>query len=148
MTAMVWGQFVFLAIGISVTSWVASMLKRHGVLFSTKGDKYDVETGPAMCHLLVVGFCLVCFGIISIALSFGGNAISIQECVEVFSSKLGWVIVLIGILHFFMVSVLVGMSRRYTSPLSGYRPNPATGTAPVLNADDNISQDSSGAKPV
>lgn len=117
MTAFVGGQFVFLATGIIVVCWVASMLRKHGVMFSTKGDRYDSETGPAMCHLLVVGFCLVCLGMISIALSFGGNAVTIQECVEVFSSKLGWVIVLIGILHFLMVSILVNMGRRYTSPL-------------------------------
>lgn len=64
-----------------------------------------------MCHLLIVGFCLVCFGIVSLALGMGSQGITLQACIETLSSKLGWVVLIIGAMHFLMLSVFAAMGQ-------------------------------------
>ena len=103
---------IFVAAGVGVTLWVARKLDIHGVTFARAGDRYDAETGPAMSHLLVVGFALVGLGIVSLALGIGSNAQTLQQCIESLSSKLGWVIMIIGLMHFTMLTVFAAMGRR------------------------------------
>ena len=67
-----------------------------------------------MSHLLVVGFALVSLGIVSLALGLGSNAQTLQQCIESLSSKLGWVILSIGLLHFIMLMVFAAMGQQFT----------------------------------
>ena len=110
---------IYVFAGVSVTWWVARKLDQHGVVFARSGDKYDDETGPAMSHLLVVGFALVALGVVSLALGIGSSVSSVQQCIESLSSKLGWVIMAIGALHFSMLAVFAAMGRKYGTPSSG-----------------------------
>ena len=72
MTTMIISTYsIFAAAGVGVTLWVAHKLDLHGVTFAKAGDRYDAETGPAMSHLLVVGFALVALGVVSLALGNG-----------------------------------------------------------------------------
>ena len=104
---------IYVTVGTGITVWVARKLDVHGVTFAKSGDRYDAETGPAMSHLLVTGFSLVAFGIVTLALGLGSNARTVQECIEALSSKLGWVIMIIGLLHFIMLTVFAAMGRRF-----------------------------------
>ena len=114
MTTMIIATYsIFAAAGVGVTLWVAKKLDIHGVTFAKSGDRYDAETGPAMSHLLVVGFALVAFGVVSLALGMGSNAQTLQQCIESLSSKLGWVIMIIGLLHFIMLTVFAAMGRKW-----------------------------------
>ena len=124
MTTMIISTYAIYAItGIGVAIWVARKLDIHGVTFAKNGDRYDTETGPAMSHLLVVGFSLVAFGVVSLALGIGSNVQTVQQCIEALSSKLGWVIMIIGMLHFVMLTVFAAMGR--TAP-AGLAPTTAT----------------------
>ena len=115
MTTMISLTYVAYAIaGTGVTIWVSRKLDVHGVTFARSGDRYDAETGPAMSHLLVTGFSLVAFGIVSLALGLGSNAQTLQQCIETLSSKLGWVIMIIGLLHFTMLTVFAAMGRKFS----------------------------------
>lgn len=130
MTTMIISTYsIFAAAGIGVTLWVARKLDIHGVTFAKSGERYDAETGPAMSHLLVVGFALVSLGIVSLALGLGSNAQTLQQCIESLSSKLGWVIMSIGLLHFIMLMVFAAMGQKFTPrpPLAG-RGNAGVGT--------------------
>ncbi|MEZ6121691.1 MAG: hypothetical protein R3C49_00790 [Planctomycetaceae bacterium] len=120
--------------GVGVTIWVAGKLDRHGVTFARSGDRYDAESGPAMSHLLVVGFSLVSLGIVSLALGNGSRIETAQQCIESLSSKLGWVIMLIGVMHFSMLAVFASMGRRHSSaePSDQTRPAQATPTTSEL----------------
>ena len=106
---------IFAAAGVGVTLWVARKLDIHGVTFANAGERYNAETGPAMSHLLVVGFALVSLGIVCLALGLGSNAQTVQQCIESLSSKLGWVIMSIGLLHFIMLMVFAAMGQTLTS---------------------------------
>ena len=128
MTTMIVSMYsIFVAAGVGVTLWVAHKLDLHGVTFAKAGDRYDAETGPAMSHLMVVGFALVALGVVSLALGLGSNASTLQQCIESLSSKLGWVIMIIGLLHFSMLTVFAAMGRRFTpnSVNHGKASNPA-----------------------
>ncbi len=118
MTPIVWTYVAYLLAGITVTCWVAKTQRTHGSTFARTGDRYDSETGPAMCHLLVVGFCLVSFGLLSLMMGTGGNGQTLQACIELVSSKLGWVIMAIGAMHFAMLSVFAAMGRRIDGTFS------------------------------
>lgn len=111
-TMIITAYSLFVAVGVGVTLWVARKLDIHGLTFAKAGDRYDAETGPAMSHLLVVGFSLVALGIVSLALGIGSNAQTLQQCIESLSSKLGWVIMIIGLMHFTMLTVFAAMGRR------------------------------------
>ena len=126
---------IFVAAGVGVTLWVARKLDIHGVTFARAGDRYDAETGPAMSHLLVVGFALVGLGIVSLALGIGSNAQTLQQCIESLSSKLGWVIMIIGLMHFTMLSVFAAMGRRLN-------PNTAktAGSGNAVDSDGTVHQ--------
>lgn len=117
-TPIVWTYLAYLAAGITVTCWVARTQRTHGSTFARSGDSYDAETGPAMCHLLVVGFCLVSFGLLSLNMGVGGSAQSLQACIELISTKLGWVIMAIGAMHFIMLAVFAAMGRKTLLPFS------------------------------
>lgn len=112
MTPITWTYLAYFVAGVSVTCWVAKTQRQYGVAFARRGDRYDAETGPAMCHLLIVGFCLVCFGIVSIALGLGSKGLTLESCIEALSSKLGWSILLIGAIHFLMLSAFAAMGKR------------------------------------
>jgi len=103
---------IFVAAGVGVTLWVARKLDIHGVTFARAGDRYDAETGPAMSHLLVVGFALVGLGIVSLAPELGSNAQTVQQCLESLSSKLGRTILVLGVMHFFNLITLCWLRDR------------------------------------
>jgi len=103
---------IFVAAGVGVTLWVARKLDIHGVTFARAGDRYDAETGPAMSHLLVVGFTLVGLGIVSLAPELGSNAQTVQQCLESLSSKLGRTILVLGVMHFFNLITLCWLRDR------------------------------------
>ena len=129
MTTMIISTYsIFAAAGIGVTLWVARKLDIHGVAFAKAGERYDSETGPAMSHLLVVGFALVSLGIVSLALGLGSNAQTLQQCIESLSSKLGWVIMSIGLLHFIMLMVFAAMGQKFT-PAPGLSARGNAGTS-------------------
>ena len=44
--------------------------------------------------------------------SLRSNAQTLQQCIESLSSKLGWVIMIIGLMHFTMLTVFAAMGRR------------------------------------
>jgi hypothetical protein len=51
-------------------------------------------------HLLVVGFYLVNIGYVTLALKTGSSLESLRESIELVSTKLGLVLVVLGIMHF------------------------------------------------
>ena len=63
-------------------------------------------------HLLVVGFYLVNIGFVTLALKYGDKAVDAQTGLEILSSKVGMVLVVLGIMHFFNLFVFSKMRRR------------------------------------
>ena len=112
MTPIVWTHLAYLAISIPLTIWVARTLHRNGRVFLV--DCFHGNTGLAdsINHLLVVGFYLINVGFVTLALRFGVTAADLQEALESLSTKIGVVMLVLGVMHFLNLAIFTNCRRR------------------------------------
>ena len=103
---------VYLAVSLMVTVWVARTLHRNGRVFLVDAFGGNADLADSVNHLLVVGFYLVNIGFVTLALKYGDKAADAQTALEVLSSKVGLVLVVLGIMHFFNLFVFSKLRRR------------------------------------
>ncbi len=122
MNGMAWTYLVYLAITIGITIWVARTLRYYGVVLMTRGDSSNPPQNPragalaeAMSHLLIVGFYLINFGVISFALKSTELVNNPQMSIELLSSKVGMILVVIGGIHFLLLAVCASYGRHLDS---------------------------------
>lgn len=96
----------YLAISIAMTVWVARTLSTNGRVFLVDGFGGNEELAGSVNHLLVVGFYLINIGYVSLALRYGDKPENLQEAIEFLSTKVGLVIVILGVMHFFNMFVI------------------------------------------
>ncbi|MBK8000191.1 MAG: hypothetical protein IPK15_16075 [Verrucomicrobia bacterium] len=112
MTLIVWTQLAYLAISIALTVWVARTLHRNGRVFLVDCFHGNTELADSVNHLLVVGFYLINVGFVSLAMRFGVAAGNPQEALETLSTKIGLVLLVLGVMHFFNLAVFTTCRRR------------------------------------
>jgi hypothetical protein len=112
MTLIVWTQIAYLAISIALTVWVARTLHRNGRVFLVDCFHGNTDLADSVNHLLVVGFYLINVGFVSLALRFGVAAGNPQEALETLSTKIGLVLLVLGVMHFFNLGVFTTCRRR------------------------------------
>jgi hypothetical protein len=110
--ATVWTYLAYLAISVALTIWVARTLHKNGRIFLVDSFLGNEPLADSVNHLLVVGFYLVNIGFVTLALKYGDKATNAQTALEILSSKVGLVLVVLGIMHFFNLFVFSGMRRR------------------------------------
>ena len=112
MTPMIWMYLIYVVLCVGITIWVARTLKTHGPVFVTDGSE-DGHTPvvKAMTHLLVVGFYLINFGIISFALKHSESIVDVRGAIEALGTKVGTIVVGIGCMHFVLLAIFSGMRR-------------------------------------
>src|SRR3954451_24489353 len=96
---------VYLAISVALTVWVARTLHKNGRIFLVDSFHGNEGLADSVNHLLVVGFYLVNVGCVALALKYGGTPESAQTALEILSTKVGWVLLILGIMHFFNLLV-------------------------------------------
>lgn len=106
---------IYLAITIGVTVWVARTLHRNGRVFLVDSFGGDERLADSVNHLLVVGFYLINLGYVAVALRFGDKPDDLARAIEVLSTKIGVVLLVLGVMHFFNIKVISGMRRRALS---------------------------------
>ena len=104
MNEMIWTHAVYLLVSVTVTVWVGRTLRRHGKVFALDGDADDDGIIDSYSRLLEVGFYLLNFGAINIALRFGGTIRGVQSAIELLSTKIGIVLLILGVVHLLMTS--------------------------------------------
>ncbi|MBP7283400.1 MAG: ankyrin repeat domain-containing protein [Leptospiraceae bacterium] len=107
-----WVYGVYILISILITIWVARTLSKNGQVFLDDAF-HNKELADSVNHLLVVGFYLINLGYITIALKIGLKPVDPVEALEILSSKIGFVILLLGVMHFFNL-YLFGRLRKRT----------------------------------
>jgi len=108
----VWTYIVYLAVSLVVTAWVARTLRKNGQVFLVDAFSGNVPLATAVNELLVVGFYLINVGYVSFVMRFGTKPNSVQSAFEFFSWKIGMVLVILGIMHFFNMFVFSTMRGR------------------------------------
>jgi len=109
---VIWTYLLYLAISVALTIWVAKTLHKNGRVFLVDSFVGNEGLADSVNHLLVVGFYLVNIGFVTLALKYGEKAVDAQTGLEILSSKVGLVLVVLGIMHFFNLFVFSGMRRR------------------------------------
>ena len=103
---------LYLVISIALTVWVAKTLHKNGRLFLVDAFHGNEPLADSINHLLLVGFYLINVGYVSLALKYGDKAASVQELLEVLSTKIGAVLLILGAMHFFNLYVFNKMRKR------------------------------------
>src|SRR5256885_12975824 len=114
--AAVWTYIAYLLISVALTVWVAKTLHKNGRVFLVDSFLGNENLADSVNHLLVVGFYLVNIGFVTLALKYGDKAVDAQTGLEILSSKVGFVLVVLGIMHFFNLFVFSNMRRRARKP--------------------------------
>ena len=96
----------YLAVSLGVTIWVARSLQRNGTVFLVDAFHGDAGLADSVNHLLVVGFYLINTGYVACALSTNAAVATAREAIELFSGKIGVVLLVLGVMHFFNLYVL------------------------------------------
>jgi hypothetical protein len=105
-------HLIYLAVSIGVTVWVARTLHRSGRIFLVDSFLGNEALADSVNHLLVVGFYLINVGYVALALKFGARPGDSAEMIEILSTKIGIVLLVLGVMHFFNIKVISGMRRR------------------------------------
>ena len=92
---------LYLAISVALTIWVARTLHRNGRVFLLQAFRGREDMADAVNHLLVVGFYLINIGFIAFALRYGEKPHTAQAAFEFVSTKLGLILLVLGVMHFF-----------------------------------------------
>jgi hypothetical protein len=106
-TLQVYYYVAYLLLSVIVTVWVGRSLSKNGRVFLVENFHGREELADSVNHLLLVGFYLINIGFVSLALRFGGRPAGVVESIEYLSTKIGLVIVVIGVMHFNNMRVLI-----------------------------------------
>jgi hypothetical protein len=106
MTPIEYTYLLYITISITLTVWVAKTLHKNGRLFLIDRLNGNQELADSLNHLLVVGFYLINIGYISLALKTHDSIENFQQIIEVLSGKIGFVLVVLGIIHFTNLLIL------------------------------------------
>jgi hypothetical protein len=112
MTIGITTYLIYLAISIALTIWVARTLHKNGRVFLVDVFHGNDALADSVNHLLVVGFYLINFGYISLALKLGYVIEDAQQGIEALSYKIGMVLIVLGAMHLFNLFVFSRMRRR------------------------------------
>jgi hypothetical protein len=106
----------YLAISLMVTIWVARTLHKSGRVFLVEAFHGNAELADSVNHLLVVGFYLINIGYVTLALRTGAVLLTARDAIELLSQKIGWVLLILGMMHFFNIFIFHRMRRRSQAP--------------------------------
>lgn len=109
---LVGSYLLYLVASLAVTVWVARTLHRNGRVFLVDAFGGNEPLADSVNHLLVVGFYLVNVGYVALALKHGQRPFDMATAIESFSTKMGWVLLVLGAMHFFNLYVFSRLRRR------------------------------------
>src|SRR5947199_7606581 len=100
---IVWAYGFYVLISVLLTVWVARTLSKNGLVFLVEAFNNNRELANSVNHLLVVGFYLINIGYVTLALKYGDKPANLQQSIEFLSTKVGLVLVILGVMHFINV---------------------------------------------
>ena len=102
----------YLLVAVPLTIWVASTLSRNGRVFLVDVFEDKEDLADAVNKLLVVGFYLLNLGFVMLYLRSGEAVEDLTGLFETLSVKIGIVMLVLGVVHFFNVYVFNTIRRR------------------------------------
>src|ERR687894_147715 len=115
MNTIVVTYLTYLLVSVALTVWVAQTLHRNGRVFLVEVFRGNESVAHSVNHLLVVGFYLINFGYVTLALRIGYDVETARAGIEALSWKVGLVLLVLGTMHFFNLYVFSRIRRRPTN---------------------------------
>lgn len=103
---------LYLALAISMTVWVARILHKNGRVFLVECFLGNAELADSVNHLLVAGFYLINIGFVSLYLKTTEEVLGARGIFELLSGKMGVVLLVLGVMHFFNFLIFNRLRRR------------------------------------
>jgi hypothetical protein len=110
-TVSLFAYLAYVVISIGLCVWVGRTLHRNGRAFLVDVFAAREDLADSVNHLLVVGFYLINFGYMSLALKVATAPTTATEAIETLSWKVGLVLVVLGGMHFFNLYVFSRIRR-------------------------------------
>lgn len=114
MSFTVYTYLLYLLISVALTVWVARTLFKNGRVFLVDVFRGNSDLADSVNHLLVVGFYLINLGYVALALKVGYEVSNLELSIEALSRKVGWVLLVLGGMHFFNLYIFSRIRRRAT----------------------------------
>jgi hypothetical protein len=111
MNTIVVTYIAYTCLSIALTVWVAQTLHTNGRVFLVDVFHGDEALADSVNHLLVVGFYLINFGYVTLALKIGYAVETAREGIEALSWKIGLVLLVLGVMHFFNLLIFTRIQR-------------------------------------
>jgi hypothetical protein len=125
---VVYAYVTYLVLSIAVTVWVARTLHQNGRAFLVDAFHGQEALADSVNHLLVVGFYLINLGWIVMTLRTHLQLDTARAAIELLSDKVGTVLIVLGVMHFFNLFLFSRFRRRAIERLaSAPPPIPPTG---------------------
>lgn len=105
----------YLVICLIVTIWVAISLQKNGRKLIDDHQEENKDLFDAFTHLLIVGFYLINFGVVGLLLRYGGNLKTAEEAFELLGTKIGGILLVLGLMVFIIVAKLSKVRQREQS---------------------------------
>ena len=109
---------VYLVVSMAITVWVARTLHCRGRSFLVESFDGNEQLADSVNALLVVGFYLVNFAYVALALKYGTKPTNFNESIEFVSTKVGLVLMLLSAMHFFNLIVFTRIAKRKNRPIA------------------------------
>ena len=122
MNTIVVTYLAYLCISIALTVWVAQTLHKNGRIFLVDVFHGNEALADSVNHLLVVGFYLINFGYVTLALRIGYDVETARAGIEALSWKVGLVLLVLGTMHFFNLLVFSRIRQRAVYGFNPARP--------------------------
>lgn len=115
-TLVIFTYVFYMVITITMTVWVAQTLYKAGHIFLVQAFHQNEEMAGAVNHLLRVGFYLVNLGFVLMFVRYGKHPETPVEAVEYLATKVGVVLFVLGLMHFFNMFNLDKMRKKARRP--------------------------------
>lgn len=103
---------IYLPVTILLTIWVARTLFKNGRVFLYEIFHQDNVLADSVNKLLLIGFYLVNIGYAVYTLKIVHAIDNTQAVIEILSQKIGWIILVLGAMHFFNLFILFSLRKK------------------------------------
>jgi hypothetical protein len=111
-TVVVTTYISYVVLSVVLTVWVAQTLHKNGRVFLVEVFNNNEALADSVNHLLVVGFYLINFGYVSLALKMSQYPENAAQGIESLSWKIGLVLLVLGGMHFMNLLIFQRIHRR------------------------------------
>lgn len=120
---------IYTILSLVLTIWVGRTLFSNGRIFIIDSFNGNIEMADAVNKLLLVGFYLLNIGFVSLYLKYGNQPESLLQAIEYISTKIGVVLLVLGMMHYFNMRNIAKMRSK---ALGKPRPEPEKPVMPAV----------------